>query len=59
MLTPEGQCNGCGWVDFNNEEDAAKAAQALNGTMLPDGGWLRVNVKNSWKGGKGGGEQKK
>uniref|UniRef100_A0A7S1LW85 RRM domain-containing protein n=2 Tax=Alexandrium catenella TaxID=2925 RepID=A0A7S1LW85_ALECA len=60
MLTPEGQCNGIGWVDFNKEEDAAAAMQALNGTTLADGSWLKVHIKNAWKGkGGGGGQEKK
>mmetsp|Transcript_111095 Transcript_111095/g.324964 ORF Transcript_111095/g.324964 Transcript_111095/m.324964 type:complete len:237 (-) Transcript_111095:136-846(-) len=55
-LTPEGQCTGVGWVDFVEEAKAAKAAEALNGTMLADGSSLRVYVKNSTKGwGKGKG----
>mmetsp|Transcript_34808 Transcript_34808/g.104075 ORF Transcript_34808/g.104075 Transcript_34808/m.104075 type:complete len:173 (-) Transcript_34808:112-630(-) len=54
MLSPDGQCNGIGFVDFVNEAHAAAACQALNGTMLSDGTSLRVNVKNSTKGkGKG------
>mmetsp|Transcript_14960 Transcript_14960/g.40993 ORF Transcript_14960/g.40993 Transcript_14960/m.40993 type:complete len:114 (-) Transcript_14960:72-413(-) len=56
VLSPEGQCTGVGWVDFVLEEDAAKAAQALNGTTLVDGSWLTVHIKNSFGNrGKGGG----
>mmetsp|Transcript_54180 Transcript_54180/g.150319 ORF Transcript_54180/g.150319 Transcript_54180/m.150319 type:complete len:245 (-) Transcript_54180:107-841(-) len=47
VLSPEGTCTGVGWVDFVDEEAAAKAAQALNWCMLPDGTTLRVHVKNS------------
>uniref|UniRef100_A0A7S4R455 RRM domain-containing protein n=1 Tax=Alexandrium monilatum TaxID=311494 RepID=A0A7S4R455_9DINO len=54
MLTPEGQCTGIGFVDFVDEACAAKACQALNGSMLSDGTSLQVHVKNSTKGkGKG------
>jgi len=54
VLSPEGQCTGVGWVDFVDESAAAKAAQTLNGTFLPDGSTLRVTIKNSTKGkGKG------
>lgn len=57
MLSPDGQCTGIGFVDFVEPACAAKACQALNGAMLPDGTSLRVNVKNSTKGkGKGKGE---
>mmetsp|Transcript_7907 Transcript_7907/g.17943 ORF Transcript_7907/g.17943 Transcript_7907/m.17943 type:complete len:117 (-) Transcript_7907:89-439(-) len=50
MLSPDGQCTGIGFVDFVDQACAAKACQALNGQMLPDGNMLRVNVKNSTKG---------
>jgi len=45
MLSPEGQCTGIGFVNFINLEDAQKACEMLNGTMLPNGQWMKVNLK--------------
>eukprot|EP00413_Alexandrium_margalefii_P035484 CAMPEP_0204591330 /NCGR_PEP_ID=MMETSP0661-20131031/50300_1 /ASSEMBLY_ACC=CAM_ASM_000606 /TAXON_ID=109239 /ORGANISM="Alexandrium margalefi, Strain AMGDE01CS-322" /LENGTH=111 /DNA_ID=CAMNT_0051601447 /DNA_START=8 /DNA_END=343 /DNA_ORIENTATION=+ len=58
-LSPDGQCTGVGWVDFVQESDAEKAAQALHGTMLADGSSLRVMQKSKMSGGKNWNNNKK
>ena len=49
-----GQPRGFGFVTMNSDADAAKAIQALDGSML-DGRALRVNEAQGRSGGGGGG----
>jgi hypothetical protein len=46
-----GQCTGTGFVNMMEPQGCGMAIQTLNGTMMPDGTWLTVQVKTS--GGKG------
>lgn len=56
MTAPDGSCTGIGFVDFVDVRCAQAALEKLNGTTLPDGTVLRINVKNSTR--KGGGKGK-
>lgn len=56
MLNPDGTCTGIGFVDFVDEACARVASETLDGTELPDGKVLRVNIKNSTYKGKGKGK---
>ncbi|CAK0809119.1 unnamed protein product [Prorocentrum cordatum] len=57
MLSPEGQCTGVGFVNFIKLEDAQRACEALNGTMLPNGQWMKVNLKRRVNKGEGKGKE--
>jgi RNA recognition motif-containing protein len=50
-----GMCKGTGFVNMMEPNGTNMATQTLNGTMLPDGTWLTVKVKQEG-GGKGGGK---
>mmetsp|Transcript_28033 Transcript_28033/g.80538 ORF Transcript_28033/g.80538 Transcript_28033/m.80538 type:complete len:284 (-) Transcript_28033:48-899(-) len=51
MLKEDGTCNSVGFVDFQDPSSAAAAVEALNGTELPDGTTLHLNLKRPKKGG--------
>mmetsp|Transcript_52401 Transcript_52401/g.135225 ORF Transcript_52401/g.135225 Transcript_52401/m.135225 type:complete len:254 (+) Transcript_52401:92-853(+) len=53
MTGQDGACTGIGFVDYVDPECAAAAVMTLNGTMMPDGTVLTVQVKAPKKGGKG------
>merc|ERR1719262_1338546 len=40
-----GMCKGTGFVNMMEPNGTNMATQTLNGTMLPDGTWLTVKVK--------------
>jgi len=52
-----GLCQGTGFVNMMEPSGPQAAITTLNGTMLPDGTWLTVNVKTA--GGKGKGDEGK
>mmetsp|Transcript_83015 Transcript_83015/g.232664 ORF Transcript_83015/g.232664 Transcript_83015/m.232664 type:complete len:257 (+) Transcript_83015:90-860(+) len=59
MIKDDGSCNSIGFVDFQDPHSAQMAVQALNGTQLPDGTVLQLNIKRPRKGAeKGGGADK-
>lgn len=45
----DSKCSGVGFVNYILAEDAQKAIMTLNGTMLPDGSLLRVQMKGNRK----------
>lgn len=47
MKGPDGKCKGFGFVNFLDVVAAQKAISTLNGTTLPDGQVLRVQVKQA------------
>src|SRR5262245_19966447 len=49
-----GQSRGFGFVEFNSQDEAQRAMDAMNGAML-DGRPLRVNPARERQGGGGGG----
>lgn len=51
MLKEDGTCTSVGFVDFQDAISAQNAMQALNGTPMPDGQVLHMNIKKPKKGG--------
>jgi len=54
MTTPEGACNGTGFVDFSDPSFAQSAVDSLNGFTMPDGTSIQVSLKQPGKGKAGG-----
>lgn len=54
MTKEDGSCLGVGFVDFQDPMSAAAAVEVLNGTAMPDGTVINLNLKRSKGGRKGG-----
>merc|ERR1712217_666538 len=55
MQNAEGKCTGYGFVNFQHDDACQTAIANLNGTMLPTGRMLKVQIMQPKTGGGGGG----
>jgi len=56
MMREDGACLGIGFIDFQDPASAAQAVEVLDGTAMPDGTVINMNLKRPRGKGKGKGQ---